>query len=264
MKPERNHGVLLRLAYEGTEFSGWAIQQKPVVRTVEGVLRGAIIAIDREASEPRGASRTDAGVHADGQLVAFDSTKLVDPRGWVMGINRHLPDDVAVQYAVPVAVDYSPRRASIWKRYRYTILQSRVRSPTWRAFAWRVGHSLDLDRMRREASLFVGSHDFRAFRSRYDSRDETRRTLYEVDVKPRDGGRLEVHVRGSAFMHNMVRIIVGTLVDVARGALEEGAATRALDSGSRDHAGMTAPAHGLCLEHIELGSNPELGDGWPD
>jgi len=257
-------GVLLTVAYDGEHFSGWAKQEGS--RTVQDVLRAAIATMDPSVADVRGASRTDAGVHAEGQVAAFDTERDIEARGWVLGINAALPEDVAVRAARQVPEGFEPRATSRGKRYRYRLLLDQVRDPLLRGRAWRVGHPLDLDRMEREAARLVGTNDYRAFRSARDERQNTVRTLSRVDIdREREKDRIVgIVVEGSAFMHNMVRIIAGTLVDVARGQLDEGAVTRAIASGSRDDLGATAPAHGLCLERVELeGAEAIGGDAWP-
>jgi tRNA pseudouridine38-40 synthase len=222
--------------------------------------------MDPRASAPRGTSRTDAGVHARQQLAAFDSVLSVPARGWVLGLNQHLPDDACVRRARPVPVDFDPRSVVRSKRYVYRILRDRVRDPSWHDRGWRVGWPLDLGKMRREAEAIVGTHDYRAFRAALDPRTDTVRTLTRVDVVPDDAGDarlLLVVFEGNAFLYNMVRILVGTLVDVGRGHLSPGTVVRALASGRRGDAGMTAPAAGLTLEAIDL-DLPEGGEGaWP-
>jgi len=257
------HGVLLTVAYDGTDFSGWATQRD--ARTVEDALRGAIRAIDPRAVGPRGASRTDGGVHAEGQLAAFDASVGMPPRGWVLVLNQHLPDDVSVRAARVVPVGYNPRFTSKRKRYRYLLHLDKVRDPLLRHRAWRIGYELSMDRMKEEARAIVGTHDFAAFRSVGDERDITVRTIHEVTVEQLAGdARLwSVTIDGSAFLYNMVRILVGTLVDVARGNVPPGAIARALASRSRADAGQTAPAHGLHLVHIEAELPDPAGDAWP-
>ena len=256
------HGVLLTVAYDGERFSGWASQPAGGVRTVHDVLAAAIASMDPGASAPRGASRTDAGVHAEGQVAAFDASRDIDPRGWVLGLDAALPDDVAVRAARQVPVGFEPRAAARGKRYRYRLLLDPVRDPLWRGRAWRVGHPLDLERMARECARLEGTHDFRAFRSARDERQTTERTLRRVALETEGPRVVGIVVEGSAFMHNMVRIIAGTLVDVARGHLEEGAVTRAIASGERGDLGATAPANGLVLERVEL-EGAEGGEPWP-
>ena len=213
-------GVLLQVAYEGTAFSGWATQRD--ARTVEDTLRGAILALDPRAQGPRGTSRTDAGVHAEGQMAAFDANVAMPPRGWVLTLNQHLPEDVAVRAAQLVPVGFSPRFASKKKRYRYDLLLDKVRDPLLCRRSWRIGYDMDMARIGREAQAIVGTHDFVAFRSAGDERAETVRTINAVTVDSVDARRWSITVEGSAFLYNMVRILVGTLVDVGRGHLPEG------------------------------------------
>ena len=261
MTPE--HGVLLTVGYDGTAFSGWATQKD--ARTVEEVLRGAILALDPRASGPRGCSRTDAGVHAEGQLAAFDAVLYMPPRGWVLTLNKNLPEDVSVRAARAVALAYNPRFTSKRKRYRYLLVRDKVPDPLLRDRAWRVGYDMDMEKLQREARLVVGTHDFAAFRSARDVRDVTVRTMHAITVTQlaSDSRLWTITIEGNSFMYNMVRILVGTLVDVARDNLPEGTIARALEGKVRLGAGQTAPAHGLTLEHIETDLPADAGDPWP-
>jgi tRNA pseudouridine38-40 synthase len=253
--------VLLEIAYDGSAFHGWAAQR--AARTVEETLRGAVVALDPRASGLRGASRTDAGVHAEGQLVAFDTQRDIPERGWVLGLNQHLPDDLAVRAARTVPAAFAPRFAARGKRYRYRVLVDPVRDPRWRAHAWRVSE-LDVPALLREGREAVGTHDFAAFRTASDPRLRTVRTLTRVDVEREADPRvLGVVVEGNAFLHNMVRILVGTMVDVARGRRAAGAIAAALAARTRAAAGTTAPAHGLVLEHVDVELPEGTGGRWP-
>lgn len=255
------YGVLLEVAYDGTDFHGWAAQSG--VRTVEDTLRGAVLALDPRASRVRGTSRTDAGVHAEGQLVAFDTEHDIPARGWTLGLNQHLPEDVAVRSARPVPPGFAPRFAARGKRYRYRVLADPVRDPRWRTRAWRVSE-VDPAAMQREGEAAVGTHDFAAFRSAGDERATTVRTLTRVDVeRGADPRVLSVVVEGNAFLYNMVRILVGTMVDAGRGRLAPGAVARALETRERRVAGITAPAHGLVLEQVHLDLPEGTGARWP-
>jgi tRNA pseudouridine38-40 synthase len=253
--------ILLLVAYDGAAFHGFAPQRED--RNVHGVLSGAVAELDPRTSVLRGASRTDAGVHARAQAVSFDPSRSIPPKGWVLGINAHLPADVAVRRAIEVAPGFDPRAASLGKRYRYGVMVDQVRDPLRDGRLWRLDPPLDLSLARAEAAAMVGTHDFKAFRTSSDPRLDTMRTISRVDIVPIEHG-FEVVVEGTAFLHNMVRIMVGTLVDVARKRLAPGAVGRAFASGSREDLGMTAPAHGLLLDEVFL--DPESiagGASWP-
>jgi tRNA pseudouridine38-40 synthase len=257
-------GVLLSVAYEGTAYSGFAPQRD--TRTVYGELTGAVRALDPDASELRGASRTDAGVHAAAQAVSFDTTREIPTRGWVLGLNQHLPEDLAVRSARHVPPGYNPRFANRGKRYRYALLADVVRDPRFARTKWRVGAELDLDRMRSAATKLVGTHEFAAFRAAQDERTLTVRSLASVAIEASSDGRLvDVVVSGNAFLYNMVRIIVGTLVDIAAGRRDADVIDRAFETRDRALLGPTAPAHGLTLEEVFVDVPPsEAGDDlWP-
>jgi tRNA pseudouridine38-40 synthase len=263
--PRRPFGVLFQIAYLGTHFRGWASQREG--RTVHAEVAAAIHAVDPRAGAPRGTSRTDAGVHAECQIAAVDATLDIPPRGWVLAMNQHLPDDVCVRRAHRIPPGLHPSAIVRSKRYAYRVLLDRVRDPLWKDRAWRIGWPLDLAKAEREAARLVGTHDFAAFRSSHDERTETVRSLTKVELRRAPAGEdarlLTIHVEGNAFLYNMVRITVGTLMDVARGKLEEGAVTRALASKDRRHLGTTAPAHGLCLEHMTLELPEGASEPWP-
>lgn len=253
--------ILLTVAYDGRNFSGWAIQDR--ARTVAGELLGAIRAMDPGVDGLRGVSRTDAGVHARGQLAAFTPTRIIAPRGWALGLMTHLPEDITIRRAAVVRDAQDPRGHTVRKRYRYLILRDLVRDPFWVGRAMRCAHTIDLGLLRAEATSLVGTHDFRAFRSSADTRTNTVRTIERIDVEPLAGDErvLAIDVVGNAFMHNMVRIIVGALLDVARARLPPGAVAKALASGARADLGMTAPADGLYLEEVE--HTLALDEVWP-
>lgn len=259
---ELSFGTLLQVAYDGTPFAGFARQNE--ARTVAGELDGAVREIDPRASLVRGSSRTDAGVHARAQMVAFDSDKDLAPRSWALALARHLPDEIAVVRAARVPVGYDPREHVRKKTYRYLVFESAVRDPFLVNRAWRVRERLNHQAMRERAALLVGEHDFRAFRAAGDPRTETVRRLFRIDIGPLDSDPrcLAVEVEGDRFLYKMVRIIVGTLVDVGRGRLDPDAVRVALESGDRGTLGITAPPEGLYLERTELDRAGE--DAWPD
>jgi tRNA pseudouridine38-40 synthase len=262
-KASERVGVLLTLAYDGATFSGFAAQNN-TARTVAATLKGAIVAMDPTAGGLRVASRTDAGVHARGQVVSFDSGLRIASRGWLLGSSGHLPPEVAVQSAARVKTGFNPSKAAIPKTYRYLILRGTVRDPFLQGRAWRVHDRLDLDAMRAEAKALLGTHDFVAFRGSSDMRTTTTRTISvaEIHEVPSEPRCIAFEIRGDRFLYHMVRIIVGTLVDVGRGHIEPGAVARAQRSGARTDLGMTAPPDGLCLERIELAESGH--DQWPN
>ena len=253
-------GVLLGVAYDGGPFSGFARQ--PEARTIAGELDGAVRAIDPSASLVRGVSRTDAGVHARAQCVAFDTAKDIPPRGWALALAQHLPDEISVVRAARVPAGYDPRSHARTKTYRYSLLERLVRDPFLSRYTWRVAERLNHPRMAEEAHALLGEHDFRAFRAAADPREDTIRHILRADLEPSSEGRLHIVVTGNRFLYKMMRIIAGTLVDVGRGRLEPGAVRRGLASGSRALLGVTAPPDGLCLEQVTL---DEAGvEAWPD
>ncbi len=254
-------GILLEIAYDGQRYSGLAIQQNAV--TIAGVLQRAIHTMDPEANALRVCSRTDAGVHAQQQYVCFDTDTRISMRGWLLGLTGELPPDIAITRAARVESGFEPSKRARRKTYRYNVLQGTVRDPFLEGRSWRVFERLNHGRMRAEAQDLLGTHDFCAFRGRYDFRTNTVRTIEDIDISvsaehPR---LLSIRVTGNAFLYNMVRIIAGTLVDVGRGKRERGAIQRALADGDRLHLGMTAPAGGLFLEAIDL--NVTTLDEWP-
>lgn len=248
-------GVLLSVAYDGRGFHGWAPQKE--LRTVAGELLGALRTVDPSIKEVRGTSRTDTGVHARDQRVAFDSHKPYPLTAWTHGAQKQLPDEISIRRAWSVEDGYFPRAYVIAKSYRYSLAADDRRDPFLAGRAWRVAELADPDafvRMRAEAALAVGTFDFAAFRGAADQRENTVRTLSRVDVtRDSDDPRMVfVDVRGTGFLYHMVRILVGALVDVGRGRLEPGAISRALASKDRRMLGITAPPDGLYLQRYEM------------
>jgi tRNA pseudouridine38-40 synthase len=258
----RGFGVLLTVAYDGSGFSGFARQ--PSQRTIAGELDGAVRAVAPRASLVRGASRTDSGVHARGQRVAFDVDRDLPARAWVHTLNRELPGEINVRRAAAVAPGFEPRFDAREKSYRYLILESAVPSPFLRDRAWRITDRLNHELMRGAAAPLLGEHDFRAFRAAEDQRENTVRRIVRIEVRTRssdDGELTEIVVEGNRFLHRMVRIIVGSLVDVGCGRLEPSALANALVEKNRGDLGRTAPPDGLCLDSIAMADDGK--DPWP-
>jgi tRNA pseudouridine38-40 synthase len=259
------YGVRLILAYDGTDFAGF--QRQPDERTVQSVLEAAIARIAQHPVAVRSAGRTDAGVHAEAQVVAFDTTRLLSPQRWRLAINRYLPSDAAVQDVAACEPLYHPRFDAIDKIYRYLFHLGPAREPLLRHRAWHLTRGrtradnqavvLDLQAMHAASALLVGTHDFRAFRASDDVRENSQRTLFRVVLTPDWHDRptlLALEVQGSAFMKNMVRILAGTLIAVGRGRMTPADVAGLLTPGSiRSKLSETAPAHGLTLVQVRLG-----------
>jgi len=264
------YGVRLTLAYDGTNFAGF--QRQPNERTVQSVLEAAVGTIAQHAVTARSAGRTDAGVHAEAQIVAFDTTRQLSSQRWRLAINRYLPADAAVQDVTLCDPLYHPRFDAIDKTYRYLFHLGAAREPLLRHRAWHLTRGrtraddqsvvLDLPAMHAACALLVGTHDFRAFRAADDVRPNAQRTLFRVDLIPNWQNRpdlLALEVQGSAFMKNMVRILAGTLIAVGRGRMTPADVAGLLTSGSiRSKLSETAPAHGLTLVLVRLGRLRDL------
>jgi tRNA pseudouridine38-40 synthase len=257
MDESQRRGVCLKVAYDGTNYCGFQLQ--PNGPTVQGELEKAAESMTGHPVRIRCAGRTDAGVHALGQLAAFASERNIAPRGFRLGLNRRLPDDIRVQDVWEVAPNYDPRFDALGKLYRYVIALGELENPLIRNLAWQLGKrsTLDVEAMRKAAHILEGTHDYRAFRQADDRRDNTVRTLSRIEVIDHyhnDPALLAVEVRGTAFMKNMVRILVGTLVDVGRARVSPSEVARMLGpEATRRLAGPTAPAHGLTLVEVYLG-----------
>ncbi len=254
------YGVCLSVAYDGTDFAGYQIQ--PNQRTVQGELERAAAQLTGHPVAMRGAGRTDAGVHALAQMIAFDSARNIPDRGWKLGLDRKLPDDIRINRAWSVPVGYNPRYDANGKLYRYTMSLADTTPPLLRHRVWHLGKlgKVDLTVMRRGARMLEGTHNFHAFRASDDPHKNTVRTLNTIDVRERfmdDPSLVAIEVQGTAFMKNMVRIVAGTLVQVARGKIPLPDLARLLDdNATRQDAGLTAPAHGLTLVEVRLGRQP--------
>jgi len=266
------HGVRLVVRYEGTAFSGF--QEQPGQRTVQGALQDAAERMSGHPVKVRGASRTDAGVHAEGQVVAFDTARLLEAERWALALNRYLPDDLAVRSAHSCPVGYTPRFDAQHKTYRYLLHVGPLRDPLLRTRVWSLARPLrsrkaplDLTAMRDAAARLLGTHDFRAFRAADDERENTVRTVHALDLIERYQGDAELialEVTGSAFMKNMVRILTGTMVEVGLGRMTPVAVSALLAPGAeRASAGPTAPALGLTLVSMVLGRSSSSGAGAP-
>jgi tRNA pseudouridine38-40 synthase len=242
------------VAYEGTAFAGW--QRQAGERTVQAVLEEALSSIDERAVEVVGAGRTDAGVHALGQVASSRVASRHTPAVWHRALNARLDDDVRVIAVEEAAPEFDARRDARFKTYHYAIAPGPPPDPFVRRVVWHVPHRLDVEAMRRAASLLVGEHDFAAFQaSGGDVRTSVRRLVSSEVVRGAGApGRAGVFVHyrttGTGFLRHMVRNIVGTLVDIGRGRWPAEDIVRILASRDRARAGATAPPHGLVLVRV--------------
>jgi tRNA pseudouridine38-40 synthase len=237
----------LLLEYDGTDFHGW--QRQPGLRTVQGCLEDGVRAMTGETVLMRGAGRTDAGVHAAGQVANFTLEARIPEPGMLRGLNSNLPADVAVLDVQEVAPAFDARYSARGKVYRYRIWNHLIRAPLHARTTWHCRSVLDLPAMRAAAGLLCGEHDFRAFRAADCERRTTVRVVRRLDVE-RQGALVTIEVEATAFLKNMVRILVGTLVDLGRGKLEPPTIARMLSTGDRKAGGITAPPQGLTLMRV--------------
>jgi tRNA pseudouridine38-40 synthase len=243
----------LTLAYDGTKFSGW--QAQPGRRTVQGVLQEAWLAITGEQVRAVGSSRTDAGVHALGQVVGVQSETLLPARRLLGGVNAKLPEDVVLLAVELVPDGFHATHDTVGKRYRYQLHNSRLRPLLDRQQVWHVHQTLDVDAMHRAGQLLVGKHDFASFQSTGSPRISTVRTITAVQVmRARDPSQIWIEVASNGFLYNMVRNLVGTLIEVGVGRRPEAWIGEVLAACDRQQAGQTAPPQGLLLLEVDYGA----------
>jgi tRNA pseudouridine38-40 synthase len=248
--------IRLRLAYEGTRYSGW--QAQPGRSTVQGTLAEAIRRVSGEEVRPRGASRTDAGVHALDQVVAFTTASLLEPAVWVRALNATLPPDITVIAGDAPPRGFDPVSASVRKRYRYRIHDAPSKPVLQRHLVWRWRGRLDATAMAAAGAALVGEHDFTSFETTPSQRLSKVRTIHSLTAfRPpltddATGAEVWIEVEGNGFLYNMVRIIAGSLVMVGAGRRTSGWLAETLAARYRPAAGPTAPPQGLVLVAIEL------------
>jgi len=242
----------LTLAYDGTRYSGW--QSQPGRLTVQGELEKALARITREDIHVVGSGRTDAGVHALGQVASFSTEATLEPTTFQRALNGYLPHDIAVLDVQEAAPRFHAIADALWKTYRYLIHDGPVRDVFRRTYCWQYKCSLDADAMHRAAQALVGTHDFRSFESQWPTRSSSVRTVRDISVRRGHEGcehTIALEVTADGFLYNMVRTITGTLVEVGRGARDENWPAEVVRAGERRAAGMTAPPRGLYLVGVE-------------
>ncbi len=245
--------IALGVEYDGANFNGWQIQAQGQGHSVQGCVEQALAKVANHEVRTFCAGRTDSGVHATGQIIHFDSESVRKARGWVLGSNAHLPDDVAVIWAKPVSDAFHARFSAQRRRYRYVIYSRPVR-PTFlaRRVTWEY-RTLDIERMQAAASYLLGEHDFSSFRAYACQAKSPVRTVHELKLS-RSGERGEfimLDIEANAFLHHMVRNIVGVLSAIGAGEQPVEWAREVLEHRDRKLGGVTAPPYGLYLVGVE-------------
>ena len=239
--------VKLVVAYDGTNYHCWQVQDNGI--TIEEVLNRTISELVQEDIKVIGASRTDAGVHACGNVAVFDTESRIPGDKFSFALNQRLPEDIRIQESCEVDADFHPRYADTVKTYEYNILNRRFELPTKRLYAAFCYYPMDIERMNQAAAYLVGEHDFKSFCSAGAQVQTTVRTIYAVNVTKADD-MVHIRITGNGFLYNMVRIIAGTLMQVGTGLMEPEQVKEILEARDRSKAGPTAVAKGLTLVEI--------------
>lgn len=240
--------VKLTVAYDGTNYCGWQVQPNGI--SVQEVLNRHLSELTGEKIETIGASRTDAGVHALGNVAVFDTEMRMPGEKFSYALNQRLPEDIRIEKSEEVDPDFHPRYRESEKTYEYRILNRRFPIPTERFYSHFTYVPLDVERMQRAADFLVGEHDFKSFCGAGAQVKTTVRTILSVQVK-KAGDLIILRICGKGFLYNMVRIIAGTLMEIGSGAREVEEIREILNARDRKAAGPTAPARGLTLVKIE-------------
>lgn len=242
--------VKLTVAYDGTRYSGWQVQQNAV--TIEGVLNKALSKLTGEEIAVIGASRTDAGVHAMGNVAVFDTESTIPGERFLYVLNQKMPEDIVIVASEEVPLTWHPRHQDTLKTYEYRILNAKLPDPTRRLYTNFVSFDLDIDLMRKGAAYLVGEHDFAGFCSVKTNAKTTVRTITDLQVLQK-GDEIIICVTGNGFLYNMVRIIAGVLIRVGRRYYPPEKVLALLEGRERTGEAVTAPPQGLCLMEIQYG-----------
>ena len=240
--------IKIVIAYDGTRYGGWQVQKN--AKTVQGEIEKTLKKILSERVRVTGSGRTDAGVHAKAQNANFRTKSVVRPEKLQNALNANLPDDISVIKIKNVPENFHSQFDAKSKIYRYTILNSRFDEPIMRRLYHKVPYLLDMPLMKKEAAKLEGRHDFKSFQTKAGIQD-TVRTVKKISIKKSGNNFIYIDIEADGFLYNMVRNIVGTLVEIGRGYFNEGSAQRILRAKDRRKAGPTAPAKGLTLIKVK-------------
>lgn len=257
MRPEhkeemkaRRRNIRLRVAYDGTRYHGFQRQSPPVV-AVQNVLEKALEQVFGDAIELAAAGRTDAGVHATGQVVNFFTDGRIPVERIPHAVNGLLPPDIAIWEAAEADREFSARHSAKGKTYLYRIQQGAAPNPFTARYAWHISRPLDIGAMGEALQCILGEHDFSSFRAAGGAPMSPVRTIDRAEISPAAGNQIEIVFHGNGFLYHMVRNLVGTLVPVGLGNLSPKDFLRILEARDRGKASPTAPARGLCLQSVD-------------
>lgn len=246
---EQRKRIRLVVAYDGTNYHGWQIQKNGM--TIESELNRCLTELLGEPIEVIGASRTDAGVHAMGNVAVFDTSHQMPGKKIAYALNQRLPEDIRIQKSEEVPADWHPRHVKSRKTYEYRIYRGEFPMPVKRLYSHFIYADLDVGKMQEAAAYLEGEHDFRSFCQTGAQVESTVRTIHSLQVEEQ-GADLVVRVCGDGFLYNMVRIIVGTLLEAGQGRRLPESMTDILEARERSAAGPTAPANGPMLMRYEF------------
>ena len=239
--------IKLTIQYNGKNYCGWQKQNNSL--GIQGTIENAIKEITKEEVKIIGSGRTDAGVHALGQVANFNTNCNIPIEKIPNALNSKLPKDISIINAQEMDLEFHSRYSAKGKKYRYMIYNNPYRSPIYNNISYFVKYDLDLEKMKKEAKALIGTHDFKGFMSSGSSVVDTVRTIYDIQIFKQED-LIIIEVEGNGFLYNMVRILVGTLVDIGRGRIDINMLS-IIESKSRSMAGHTAPAHGLFLKKVD-------------
>jgi len=244
------NNIKLTIAYDGTHFAGWQTQKN--AKTIQETIEKSLRKILKEKINLTGSGRTDSGVHAKAHIANFKTRKSIPPKRLQIALNANLPEGIVIRDAECVPLKFNSRFCAKSKVYRYTILNSKIDDPFLKKYYYKVSYRLNVALMRKEARFLQGRHDFKSFqaKSALSHIRNTKRTIKRIKII-KSGKFIYVDIEGEAFLHNMVRNIAGTLIEVGRGYLKPGSMKKILASRNRRKAGPTAPAKGLMLMEVK-------------
>ncbi len=239
--------IKLIIEYRGTAYWGW--QRQNDVMTVQESLENAISKLTGEDIKLIASGRTDKGVHAIGQVANFKTESSIPGRNYKFALQEYLPDDISIVDSEEVDIFFHSRFDAIGKVYRYRVYTAKLPRALYREFYYHYSYDLDLEKIRQASNCLIGSHDFKSFMGRDCSAKSTIRTINSIAVE-RDGDIIEFVINGQSFLRYMVRILVGTMLQVGSGKIHIDDLKRIIDGRKREYAGITSPAHGLYLEKV--------------